>query len=205
VDVVANLARYQQITGSTQADFFLVRTKDSSFQTVTSVAGAIRGGPGKTDPLFVSTTADALDKDQSTLAALNLDGLGSLDSIYTALMGASAIAIFVFGLMLERRKEYVTLRALGIRLRQLQGLVIVESGLISVAGLAIGMLVGFGMAYLYVQVLRPVFTLPPEQLSLPPEALGVLAGLVLFSMATSAILASGRLRQLKPMELLREE
>jgi ABC-type antimicrobial peptide transport system permease subunit len=58
---------------------------------------------------------------------------------------------------------------------------------------------------MYVQVLRPVFTLPPERLSLPPEALGILAGLVLFSMATSAILASGRLRKLKPMELLREE
>jgi putative ABC transport system permease protein len=205
VDVVANLGQYQQATGYMQADFFFVKTKDSSFPAVTSVAGAIRNGPGKADPLFVTTTAEAVDKDQSTLAALNLDGLGSLDSIYTALMSASAIAIFVFGLMLERRKEYVTLRALGIRIRQLQGLVIAESGLISLVGLAIGIMVGLGMAYMYVQVLRPVFTLPPERLSLPPEALGILAGLVLFSMATSAILASGRLRKLKPMELLREE
>jgi putative ABC transport system permease protein len=205
VDVVANLAQYQLSTGYTQADFFLVKAKDSSFQSVRSVAGSIRNGPGKSDPLFVSTTAEALDKDQSTLAALNLDGLASLESIYTALMSASAIAIFVFGLMLERRKEYVTLRALGIRLRHLQGLVIAESGLISVLGLAIGTLVGFGMAYLFVQVLRPVFTLPPEQLSLPRESLGILGGLVLFSMATSAILASGRLRKLKPMELLRED
>jgi putative ABC transport system permease protein len=205
VDIVGNLTQYQQATGLTQADFFLVKTTDSGFQNVASVASAIRNGPGQSDPLFVSTTAEALDRDQSTLAALNLDGLGSLDSTYTTLMSASAIAIFVFGLMLERRKEYVTLRALGIRIRQLQALVIAESGLIAVVGLAIGMLVGLGMAYLYVQVLRPVFTLPPEQLSLPPAPLGILAGLVLFSMATSAILASGNLRRLKPMELLREE
>ena len=68
-----------------------------------------------------------------------------------------------------------------------------------------GILIGTGMAYMYVQVLRPVFTLPPDRLTLPPQQLGVLAGLVLVAMAMSALLASGLLRRLKPMELLREE
>jgi putative ABC transport system permease protein len=205
VDVVANLAYYQQATGHTQADIFFLRTRDPGPSSVTKVANVIRDSLGKSDPLFVTTTAEALDKDQSTLAALNLNGLGSLDSIYTGLMSAAAIAIFVFGLMLERRKEYVTLRALGIRMPQLQALVIAEAALIAVMGLAIGMLVGIGTAFMYVQVLRPVFTLPPERLRLPPDQLAILAGLVLFFMAASAILASGRLRKLKPMELLREE
>lgn len=205
VDMVGNLARYQQATGYQQADLFFVKTKDQSLPGVTSVAAAIRSGPGRSEPLFVTTTSEAIDKEQSTLAALNLNGLGSLDSIYTALMSAAAISIFVFGLMLERRKEYVTLRALGIRVRQLQALVVVEAALIAVLGVTIGMTVGIGMAYLFVQVLRPVFTLPPEHLSLPPDQLGILGGLVLFCMVVSATLASGRLRTLKPMELLREE
>jgi type II secretory pathway component PulK len=61
------------------------------------------------------------------------------------------------------------------------------------------------MAYMYVQVLRPVFTLPPEQLTIPADRLATLAGLVLGAMALSALAASGMLRRLKPMELLREE
>jgi putative ABC transport system permease protein len=205
VDLVANLPYYQAATAHTTVDFFYVRSRASGADAVARVAAAIGSGPGKVDPLFIDTTARALNRDQSTLAALNLNGLASLDSVFTALMSAAGIAIFVFGLMLQRRKEYVTMRALGIRFRQLQGLVVGEAALVAVCGLVSGILIGTGMAYMYVQVLRPVFTLPPDRLTLPPQQLGVLAGLVLSGMAVSALLASGLLRRLKPMELLREE
>jgi putative ABC transport system permease protein len=205
VDLVTNLPYYQTVTGHTTVDFFYVRSRGSTADAVARTAEAIGSGPGKVDPLFVDTTAKAVNRDQSTLAALNLNGLASLDSIFTALMSAAGIAIFVFGLMLQRRKEYVTLRALGIRFRQLQGLVIGEAALVAVCGVVSGVLIGTGMAYMYVQVLRPVFTLPPERLSFPPLQLGVLVGLVLAGMAVSALLATALLRGLKPMELLREE
>lgn len=205
IDLVANLAFYQSAIGSPAVDFFYVRTTDPSPSAVSRVASAIRSGPGKATPLFVDTSVNAATRDQSTLAALNLNGLGSLDSLYTALMSAAAIAIFIFGLMLQRRKEYVTMRALGIRMRQLQALIVGEAALVAICGLVIGGLVGFGMAYMFVQVLRPVFTLPPNRLTLPAAELGLLAGLVLGGMAVSALIASGMLRRLKPMELLREE
>lgn len=51
----------------------------------------------------------------------------ALDSLYTTLMSVAGVGIFVFGLLLQRRKEYVTLRALGIRMRQLQALIVGES------------------------------------------------------------------------------
>jgi hypothetical protein len=56
-----------------------------------------------------------------------------------------------------------------------------------------------------VQILRPLFTLPPDRLAFPPGPLAALAGLVLGGMAVSALAASGILRSLKPVELLREE
>jgi putative ABC transport system permease protein len=205
VDLVTNLPYYQTATGHTTVDFFYVRSQGSSPDAVARTADAIASGPGRVDPLFVDTTAKAINRDQSTLAALNLDGLANLDSVFTALMSAAGIAIFVFGLLLQRRKEYVTMRALGIRFRQLQGLVVGEAALVAVCGLVCGILIGIGMAYMYVQVLRPVFTLPPDRLTLPPLQLGILAGLVLAGMALSAGLASALLRGLKPMELLREE
>ena len=81
----------------------------------------IRSGPGENDPINIESTETALDKDQSSLTAVNVHGLVDLDSLFTLLMSAAAIAIFVFGLMLQRRREYVTLRAQGMRDRGAAG------------------------------------------------------------------------------------
>ena len=51
----------------------------------------------------IDTRATALDKDQSSLAALNIRGLLALDSAYALAMAATAITIFVFDLLLQRR------------------------------------------------------------------------------------------------------
>ncbi|HKB37610.1 MAG TPA: FtsX-like permease family protein, partial [Gemmataceae bacterium] len=142
---------------------------------------------------------------QSTLAALNLRGLGSLDSLYTVLMSVAAVAMFVFGLILQRRREYMTLRALGIRTRQLQAIVVGEAALVAVGGLVIGSIAGTVMAYMFVQILRPIFVLPPERLTFPVGLLGTLAGLVIVGSVLSALAASALVRRLKPIELLREE
>lgn len=61
------------------------------------------------------------------------------------------------------------------------------------------------MAYLFVQILRPLFTLPPERLTFPIAEMGTLAALVLGGTFASALAASGIVRRLKPVELLREE
>ncbi len=56
-----------------------------------------------------------LARDQSSLAALKVAGLADLDSGFALAMAVIAIAIFVFGLLLQRRREYVTLRGPGTR------------------------------------------------------------------------------------------
>jgi hypothetical protein len=71
--------------------------------------------------------------------------------------------------------------------------------------LLIGTLVGTVMAYLFVQILRPLFTLPPDRLAFPTGQMGTLAALILCVMTLSALAAGGILRRLKPVELLREE
>jgi putative ABC transport system permease protein len=205
VDLVINQSYYQAVTGRPAVDFFLVRTADSGEAALTQTTNAILAGPGKAAPLRVESIMTAVNRDQSTLAALNLRGLGALDILYTLLLGAAGISIFVFGLLLQRRKEYVTLRALGMRMRELQGLIIGEAALVAICGLVAGVLVGTLMAYLFVQILRPLFTLPPDRLSFPPVQMTALAALVLAGMAVSALAASGILRRLKPVELLREE
>ena len=96
------------------ADFFLARTTGRQ-RTTASRARSRRSAPGPAarDPINIETTETALDKDQSSLTALNVQGLVDLDSLFTLLMSAAGIAIFVFGLMLQRRREYVTLLRAG--------------------------------------------------------------------------------------------
>ena len=160
--------------------------------------------PGARDPIDIESTETALDKDQSSLTALNFQGLVDLDSFFVLLMSAAAIAIFIFGLMLQRRREYVTLRAQGLQARELQALVGGEAALVAVCGLVAGMLVGAGMALLLMHVLRGLFILEPSA-AFPVGDIAALAALVLAATAASTAVAVAMLRRLRPVEVLREQ
>jgi putative ABC transport system permease protein len=201
--LVANLSYYDRVTDSNMADFFLVRATDDSHDGLAAAVTAIQSGPGKNDALGIETTETALDKDQSSLTALNVRGLLDLDYAFTLSMVATAIAIFVFGLMLHRRREYVTLLAQGMRNRELRALVLAEAGLIAVGGLAAGLVVGTGMAYLLVHVLRPLFILDAV-LTFETGTIATLTGVAMAAALVSALGAAAMLRRLKPTELLRE-
>ncbi len=203
VDLVANLGYYHERVDSKEVDFFLVSTEGHDASGHVASASALQNGPGAQDPLTVDTTETALDKDQSSLTALNVAGLLQLDSVYTLLLAAAGIAIFVFGLLLSRRREYVTLSALGMRGREIQTLVLAESALVTVGACIAGLLVGTGMAALLVHVLRPLFILAPG-MALPVARLAAVVGLAVGAALLSAVAASEVLRRLLPTELLRE-
>jgi putative ABC transport system permease protein len=201
--LVANLGYYDRATGSNRADFFLARAADDSHEGLATAVANLQKGPGEHDALGIETTETALDKDQSSLTALNVRGLLDLDYAFTLSMVATAIAIFVFGLMLHRRREYVTLLAQGMRNTELRALVLAEAGLIAVGGLAAGLAVGTGMAYLLVHVLRPLFILDAS-LTFQTGTIATLAGVAMAAALLSALSAAAMLRRLRPTELLRE-
>jgi len=120
-------------------------------------------------------------------------------------MSAIGVAIFVFGLLLQRRKEFVTMRALGMGLSQLRALVVGEAAIVAVFSLVIGGIVGAAMALMFVQVLRPLFTIQPTGLTVPFGELLLLTTLVLGGVGLSTVASAGILRRLNPAELLREE
>lgn len=118
-------------------------------------------------------------------------------------MAAAAIAIFVFGLMLQRRREYVTMRAQGMRTGELRAVVLGEAALVALGGLLGGVLVGTGMASMLVGVLRPLFVLDPG-LTFAAGRIATLAALAMAATLVSALIATAMLRRLRPTELLRE-
>jgi putative ABC transport system permease protein len=204
VDLVTNLAYYQQTVHAANPDAYLVRTDGTDAGTA-AVATVVQALSTPAQPLTINTSAKAYNIDQSSLSSLNISGLGRLDGLYTVLMSALGIAIFVFGLLLQRAKEHVTMRALGIRMAQLQGLVLGEAGLVSVVSLVIGGVVGTAMALMFVQILRPLFIIAPDGLAVPGSELILLAILVLTAMALSSVVAGASLRRVRLVEILREE
>ena len=205
IDLVGSLAFYQTATGTDTVSIFLIRTADQSPAGVSTVASLLKAGPGRVTPLLVDTTATAINRDQSTLTAINLRGLGGLQALYTYLISAAGLGIFVFGLLLQRRKEYVTMRALGIKMAQLWGLVLGEAAAVAVVSLVVGGAAGVVMAVMFVQILAPLFTIQPTALTVPAGQLATLVVLVLGAMGLAVAIATRNLRRINPVELLREE
>jgi hypothetical protein len=203
-DVLANLRRQVDLIPATNANFFLARTTDDHPATLTRAVAGLRGGPGSVDALQIDTRETALDKDQSSLAALNIHGLLTLDSAYALAMAATAITVLVFGLLLQRRREYVTLRAQGMHAGEIRSLLVMEAGGVVVLGCLVGLLVGVGMAFFLVNVLRPLFVLRPPMV-LPAAGIATLAALVLGVSLVASLLATALVNRLRPTELLRDE
>ena len=135
---------------------------------------------------------------------MNVNGLVGLDSLYMVLMSAAAIAMFIFGQILQRRREYVGLRAQGLRMHELHALVLGEAAVVAICGLAAGLLVGSGVALLLVHVLRALFILDPA-VTFPVGRIAMLAAEVLAATLVSGLAATEILRRLRPTEVLREE
>jgi putative ABC transport system permease protein len=203
-DIVANLDYYQRVTGLMRADLYLISTVDRTSSGLDRAVQSLSALPDFGRRFDVQTSATTLNKDQSSLTALHVQGLLQLDSFYTFLMAAAATAMFVFGLLMQRRREYVTLRAQGLQSWEVRRLVLAESGISATLGAAIGMLVGVGVASQFILVLRPIFTLPPP-LRIPVPQLAVLAALVLGATVLSSAAAAVLIGRLKPTELLRDE
>jgi ABC-type antimicrobial peptide transport system permease subunit len=90
-------------------------------------------------------------------------------------------------------------------MRQLQGLIIGEAGLVAALSLVIGGLVGAAMASMSVQILKPIFTIPPSALHVPAATVGLLAGLAVAATVLASLVAGQALRRTHLIEILREE
>ena len=176
---------------------------DHSDAGLARAVAALRAGPGARAPLAIETTATALGDDQSSLTALDVHSLVDLGALFTLLMSAAVIGIFVFGLLLQRRREYVVLRAQGMHAGGVRSLVLGEVALVVAGGLAAGLIAGAGSAVLLVQVLRSLFILPPG-VAVPVSGLAALVLATAAAALVCAVVALAMLRRVRPTEILRE-
>jgi putative ABC transport system permease protein len=154
-EAVMSLARHTEAVPSKPPDLFLAATSAPDDETLRRALAALEYGPGATASLGIETRLSTLARDQSSLAALDIAGLTDLDAIFALGMAVVAIAVFVFGLLLSRRREYITLRAQGMGPQTIRLLIGAEAATVAAAGALAGLAVGALMGFYFVSVLRP--------------------------------------------------
>ena len=203
-DALMSIHEHTAMVPSKAPDFFLAAAASNDDAGLQRAVSSLEQGPAATDYLQIDTRATLLARDQSSLAALNVAGLADLDSTFALAMAVVAIAIFVFGLLLQRRREYVTLRAQGLEARTVGALITAEASTVAIGGVLAGLLVGAGMGFYFVSVLRPLFVLNPTY-TLPVAAAATPVVLVAAATLIASIAALRLVNRLEPTELLRDE
>lgn len=103
----------------------------------------------------------------SSLTAVDLRGLTTLELAFAVLMLAGATGLVLALGLAERRRTFSILAALGAKSNQLGSFLWSEGLLILVGGAVMGVLLGFGVAQMLVKILTGVFDPPPETVSVP--------------------------------------
>ena len=97
--------------------------------------------------------------------------------------------------LVERRRTFAIASALGARSRQLASFVWSEAIFVTVGGLVLGVLTGWGLSFIIVKILTGVFDPPPPHLFVPwfyLAALGVVTCGTIVAAGASVIRAMRR-------------
>ncbi|MDQ2809347.1 MAG: FtsX-like permease family protein [Chloroflexota bacterium] len=202
-DFILNRAFMTAQSGDSAMDYFLLKT-DPAAGTVTRVATALTTQYKNRLPVRIQTIETVVKADESSLAALNLEGLGAMERLYTILVTSVGLGIFLVAMINERRREFGAMRALGANLAQLRRFLLAEALTIGTLSLLLGGIVGVVLARLLVLLLGVIFTIPATGLAWPGGALATLVGLVVGGMILSTLLSARRLATLRVVEALRE-
>ena len=202
-DAVMAISAHTSAVPSKNPDFFLARTERNDNAGLRTAVASLQADTTSGE-FQIDTRATTLASDQSSLAALNIAGLVQLDSTFSLAMAVVTIAIFVFGLLLQRRREYITLRAQGLEPSTIRRLITLEAATVAVVGAIAGVVVGVVMGSYFVAVLRPLFVLTPNY-AVPVNGVALAVGLVLLATIASTTAASRLVNRLEPTELLRDE
>jgi putative ABC transport system permease protein len=159
-----------------QPEFHLARVQPG--MSPATVAATLRAA-GLGRAFKAGTEAEQAPFAEQSIAALDLGPLNDIESIGAALIAALGVAVLGAFLVLERKREYAILVAVGADGRQLLASPAAE-GAITVAGsLFIGVPLGIGLSILSVRVLGLFFVLPPPLVSVPVGTLLVFVAVML--------------------------
>jgi putative ABC transport system permease protein len=161
--LVANADYISQQTGSNAAEFVLVKTKEDPISISQQIQKMVASLPG----IKVTDIGSVEKVIGSSLTAISLRGLTTLELTFSVLLVASASGL-ILGLGFEERKKVsTTLIVLGAKSKHLGAFVWAEGLLLLIIGWITGALAGLGLAELLVLMLSHIFDPPPDVLNVP--------------------------------------
>ena len=196
--ILANEGYVASQTGEPAREIVLIRGKVPPAQLARAIAPIAATVPGAR----VTDLGSVLKSISSSLTAVDLHGLTWIELSFAILLIAGASGL-VLGLgLIERRRDFALLAAMGAKGRQLGSFLWTEGLIILIAGMVLGFATGLGIAKMLVKVLTGVFDPAPQSLAIPWLYLGVL---IVAGCASTvlAVMIAQRVTKQKSLEALR--
>ena len=196
--ILANEGYVASQTGEPAREVVLIKGSVPPAQ----LAKAIEPIAAKVPGARVTDLGSVLKSISSSLTAVDLHGLTWIELSFAILLIAGASGL-VLGLgLIERRRDFALLAAMGAKGRQLGAFLWTEGLIILVAGMVLGFATGLGIAKMLVKVLTGVFDPAPQSLVIPWLYIVVL---ILAGCAATvlAVVIAQRITQAKALEALR--
>jgi putative ABC transport system permease protein len=185
-----------------QPDFHLARVQPGLRPE--AVAATLRQG-GLERAFKVSTEAQQGAFTEQSIASLDLGPLSDIESVGAGLIAALGIAVLGAFLVLERRREYAILGAVGADGRQLLASPAAEGGITIAASLLIGVPLGLVLSIISVRVLGIFFVLPPPLVTVPVGTVLVFVAVMLAASAAVMAVALRAVLRVSVATTLREQ
>jgi putative ABC transport system permease protein len=157
------------------------------------------------DGAIVKEIGEQTAQTVSSITTVNLDDISRIEEIFSVLLAAAAMALFVALAVAERRHEFATMAAVGASLRRIGAFLWSEAGLVLAAGAALAAVLGWLLAKMLVAMLTHAFDPPPDHLAIPWGFLGELAAATIATTVLAIAVAARRLKSLPLGAILREQ
>lgn len=177
-----------------------VKTNGDSRVVAKRVAAATKSDGTKVEDIHHQTAQTV-----SSITTVDLAGISRLEQVFTILLAAGAMALFIALAISERRQEFATMAAVGAPLRDISAFLWTEAAMVMVAGLALAAGLGWLLSKMLVAMLQHVFDPPPDHLAIPWTFLLGLGGAALAATLIATGLAARGLRRLPLGAILREQ
>ena len=191
--LVANASYIAEQTGIPSAEIVLIKSKSAPSDLAAILRSALPKGPF----YGVGDIGEASHRIGSSLVAVDLRNLTKLELAFALPIVAGALGlVFALGVV-ERRRTFAILLALGASPRHLGAFLWSEALLVYSVGMVAGFGIGQALAWVLVKLMTQVFDPPPEALYIPWAYLFWLA-----LVGLAAVIVSVLLQIRKPTEPL---
>jgi putative ABC transport system permease protein len=196
--MVANLAYLDAVTHGAGPNVVLARASGDAAAAGRRVAAAIAGsGAG------VRTIAEQTQQTTSSITTVDVTAISRIEEAFAVTL-AVAIGLCVQIAVTERRREFATMAALGVPLRQVTAFPCSEAALILVVGAPLATGRGLLLAAMLTAMPTHVFDPPPDHLTIPWSYLAALGASASGAGLAATLIAARSVRGLALGAILRE-